>query len=66
MLDSSKLETGREIAERVSQGAEGDRRDSFGAASSSGVPDLALRQADSSRSTRARPCEARPVTAPTS
>jgi transposase-like protein len=42
MLDSSKLETGREIAERVPQGAEGDRRDPFGAASSSGVPDPEL------------------------
>ncbi len=42
MLDSSKLETDSEIARRVSQGAVGDRRDSAGASSLSGVPDPEL------------------------
>jgi len=42
MLDSSKLETGREIADRVAQGAGGDRRDSVGAASLAGVADPEL------------------------
>ncbi len=42
MLDSSKLETVPEVARRVSQGAVGERRDSAGASSPSGVPDPEL------------------------
>ena len=42
MLDSSKLERDREVARREPQGAGGDRRESAGAPSSSGVPDPEL------------------------
>ncbi len=42
MLDSSKLETDPEVARRVPQGAGGDRRESAGAPSLSGVPDPEL------------------------
>ena len=42
MLDSSKLVRDSEIADRVAQGAGGDRRDSAGASSPSGVPDPEL------------------------
>ena len=46
MLDSSKLESDSEVAHRVPQGAGGDRRESVGAPSRSGVvpnPELAER-----------------------
>ena len=42
MLDSSKLVRDSEIADRVAQGAGGDRRDSVGAASLAGVADPEL------------------------
>ena len=42
MSDSSKLERDPEVARRVPQGAGGERRDSAGARSPSGVPDPEL------------------------